>query len=76
MNSLDVETWTVHADVVCTCIIYSCTLPVDPYPLSFVHAMIKSMNSHSHENHGRAGLPIFHFPGIRVNTQWGQFTAR
>lgn len=55
MNSLDVETWTVHADVVCTCIIYSCTLPVDPYPLSIVHAMIKSMNSHSHENHGRAG---------------------
>lgn len=54
MNSVDLETWTVHADGVCTCIC-SCTLPVRPYPLSFVRVMIKSMNSDSHENHRRTG---------------------
>lgn len=60
MNSVNMERWTVHADVVCTCIIYSCTLPVHPYPLSFVRAMIKSMNSHSQENHGRAGQDLLY----------------
>lgn len=60
MKSVNMERWTVHADVVCTCIIYSRTLSEHPYPLSFVQAMIKSMNSHSQENHGRAGQDLLY----------------